>query len=300
MNRLRSLGWVLLLLWAVGCRPNPATTPTAALGIRGELILATTTSTYDSGLLDALLPDFEAETGYVVKVIAVGTGKALRMGREGNADVLLTHAPQAERPLVEEGWVVDYRLVMYNDFVIVGPEDDPARVREATSVVEAFRRIAEAGALFISRGDDSGTHKKERAIWSQVGTDPTGQSWYLETGQGMGATLRVASEKAGYTLTDRGTYLALRETLNLAILFEGDPMLLNIYHIMRVNPERYPHVNVEGGRALVAFFVDPKTQERIGRFGVERYGQPLFVPAAGMTMEELMQRFGSRATSGGK
>ena len=290
MFRSRTLWlWFLLLITlSVGCQQT-STTPTTST--KGELILATTTSTYDSGLLDALLPDFEKQTGYTVKVIAVGTGKALRMGREGNADVLLTHAPAAEKPLVDEGWVVDYTLVMYNDFVVVGPPEDPAGLRGATSVADAFTRIAQAKALFASRGDDSGTHKKERAIWKAAGLNPEGASWYLETGQGMGATLRVASEKGAYTLTDRGTFLALRETLNLDILFEGDPVLLNIYHIMRVNPERYPHVNAEGGRALIAFFVDPAVQERIGRFGVEKFGQPLFHPAAGMTMEELEARF---------
>ncbi|NPA27168.1 MAG: solute-binding protein [Chloroflexi bacterium] len=254
---------------------------------RSEIILATTTSTYDSGLLDEIIPVFEQRTGYQVKIVAVGTGKALRMGQEGNADVLLTHAPEAERPLVEHRDVVDYRLVMYNDFVLVGPKDDPAGVRDATSVADAFRRIAEAGALFVSRGDDSGTHKKERSIWKKAGLDSQGQPWYLESGQGMGATLRIASEKGAYTLTDRGTYLSLRDTLNLDILYEGDPDLLNIYHIMMVNPEKWPQVNVEGAKALIEFFVSPETQAMIGEFGVEKYGQPLFFPAAHMTEEEL-------------
>ena len=289
MFRSRALWlWFLLLPLSVGCQ-RASTPPTPAAE---ELILATTTSTYDSGLLDALLPDFEKQTGYTVKVIAVGTGKALRIGKEGNADVLLTHAPAAEKPLVDEGWVVDYTLVMYNDFVVVGPPEDPAGLHEATSVADAFSRIAQVEALFATRGDDSGTHKKEQAIWKAAGLNPEGASWYLETGQGMGATLRVASEKGAYTLTDRGTFLALRETLSLDIVFEGDPVLLNIYHIMRVNPERYPHVNAEGGKALIAFFVDPAVQERIGRFGVEKFGQPLFHPAAGMTMEELKAKFG--------
>ncbi|NPA06421.1 MAG: solute-binding protein [Chloroflexi bacterium] len=273
------LGWLAVVAW--GCQSD------AAQPSRGEIILATTTSTYDSGLLDELIPIFENRTGYRVKIVAVGTGKALRMGQEGNADVLLTHAPEAEKPLVERGDVVDYRLVMYNDFVVVGPEDDPAGIREAASVADAFRRIAETGALFVSRGDDSGTHKKERAIWQKAGVDPQGQPWYLESGQGMGATLRIASEKGAYTLTDRGTYLALRDTLNLAILYEGDPDLLNIYHIMMVNPEKWPQVNADGAKALIEFFVSPETQELIGQFGVEKYGQPLFFPAAHLTEEEL-------------
>ena len=268
---MRRLWLLLVALVLVGCATGQKAKP--------PVILATTTSTYDSGLLDALLPEFERETGYKVKVIAVGTGQALRMGREGNADVLLTHAPEAEKPLVEAGWVVDYQYVMYNDFVLVGPEDDPAGVRQAQDVVEAMQRIARAGAPFVSRGDDSGTHKRERSLWKAAGIDPRGQPWYMESGQGMGATLRIASEKGAYTLTDRGTYLALQDTLNLVILFEGDPRLRNVYHIMRVNPEKWPHVNVEGGRALVAFFLKPETQQRIAAFGVDRFGRPLFYPA---------------------
>ncbi len=281
--------WVGLLLAAGACARAATPTP-AAQPERTEIILATTTSTYDSGLLDYLLPLFEDSTGYTVKVVAVGTGKALRMGQEGNADVLLTHAPAAEKPLVEAGDVVDYTLVMYNDFVIVGPADDPAGVAQAADAADAFRRIATAGAAFVSRGDDSGTHKKEKALWQQaLGAVPNDQPWYLESGEGMGATLRIASEKGAYTLTDRGTYLALRGTLGLDILFEGDPMLLNIYHIMRVNPEKWPQVNAEGGRALIEFFVQPETQALIGQYGVDRYGQPLFFPAADKTEAELLQ-----------
>lgn len=294
--------WLLALALGVGAlagcgraAPKSASPAAADAGSpqtppqRREIILATTTSTYDSGLLDALLPLFEAQTGYVVKVVAVGTGKALRMGQEGNADVLLTHAPQAEKPLVEAADVVDYRLVMYNDFVIVGPAGDPAGVAQATDAADAFRRIAQAQALFVSRGDDSGTHKKEKALWqAALGRVPAGEPWYLESGEGMGATLRIASEKGAYTLTDRGTYLALRDTLSLEILFQGDPALLNIYHIMLVNPQKWPQVNVEGGRALIDFFVDPETQALIGEYGVERYGQPLFFPAADKTEAELL------------
>jgi len=283
---------VLGLAWALGgCRGLAATDEkvprTPADGPR-EIILATTTSTYDSGLLDALLPLFEDATGYTVKVVAVGTGKALRMGQEGNADVLLTHAPEAEKALVEAGDVVDYHLVMYNDFVIVGPPDDPAGVRQADRAAEALRRIADAGARFVSRGDDSGTHKKERALWqAALGHVPSDQPWYLESGEGMGATLRIASEKAAYTLTDRGTYLALRDTLALDILLQGDPALLNIYHVMRVNPDKWPQVNEEGGRLLVEFFLLPETQALIREYGLDRYGQPLFFPAADQSEEAL-------------
>lgn len=270
MHVVLALG--LMLMLAAGCQA-------LASGSSKMVLLATTTSTYDSGLLDVLLPEFEKQTGYRVKVLAVGTGEALHMGKEGNADVLLTHAPEAEKPLVEAGWFVDYHPVMHNDFVLVGPASDPAHLREATSAAEAMRRIAQIQALFVSRGDDSGTHKRERALWKAAGLSvPQGEPWYLETGQGMGATLQVASEKGAYTLTDRATFLALQKTLNLVILFEGDPELRNIYHIMRVNPEKWPQVNVEGSKALVAFFLNPETQARIAAFGVERFGRPLFYP----------------------
>lgn len=286
---LSRLAWAVAALFLAlglgGCGSAAAEAPA-----QPDILLATTTSTYDSGLLDFLLPIFEQETGYTVKVVAVGTGKALRMGQEGNADVLLTHAPQAERALVEAGDVVDYRLVMYNDFVIVGPAEDPAGVRAADRATDALQRIAQAEALFVSRGDDSGTHKKERALWQAArGAVPQSEPWYLESGEGMGATLRIASERGAYTLTDRGTYLALRDTLNLDIVFEGDPALRNIYHIMRVNPEKWPQVNAEGGKALVAFFVAPETQDLIAEYGADKYGQPLFFPAADKTEAELLQ-----------
>ncbi len=242
-----------------------------------ELILATTTSTYDSGLLDVLIPPFQEATGYRVKVIAVGTGQALKMGERGDADVLLVHAPAAEEAFMAAGHGIERYRVMHNDFVLVGPPEDPAGVRGATDALEALRRIAAAQALFLSRGDDSGTHKKERALWEEAGIEPGG-AWYQETGQGMGATLRVASEKGGYTLTDRGTFLALRETLALEVLFEGDPRLYNVYHVIVVNPQK--GTNVEGARALARYLLSPETQRQIERFGVERYGQPLFVPDA--------------------
>ena len=245
-----------------------------------DIILATTTSTQDSGLLDVLIPLFEEETGYNVKIIAVGTGKALKMGQEGNADVLLVHAPDAEQVLVENGAAVDRRLVMYNDFVIVGPSADPAGLRGGSDPKAALAQIAQQEAIFVSRGDDSGTNKKELALWAETAVTPTG-GWYLESGQGMGATLRIASEKGGYTLTDRATYLALRETLDLEILVEGDESLKNIYHIMRVNPQKWPAVNEAGGVALADFFTSPETQARIAGFGAGKYGQPLFFPGAG-------------------
>ncbi|GAW93373.1 substrate-binding domain-containing protein [Calderihabitans maritimus] len=245
-----------------------------------EIILATTTSTYDSGLLDVLIPLFQQKTGYTVKTVPVGTGKALAMGERGDADVLLVHAPEAERPLVEKGVVINYRRVMHNDFVIVGPPEDPAGVKGSGSAAEAFKKIADSEALFLSRGDSSGTHKKELGIWEQAGLKPQGNKWYQETGTGMGNTLNVASEKEGYTLTDRGTYLKLKKHLRLEIVFEGDPVLMNIYHVMQVNPEKFPGTNEEGGRALVDFLVGPEAQEVIGEYGVKEFGQPLFYPDA--------------------
>ncbi|WP_179946662.1 substrate-binding domain-containing protein [Desulforamulus ferrireducens] len=250
-----------------------------------DVILATTTSTQDSGLLDVLQPEFEKKTGYKLKIIAVGTGAALKMGEKGEADVLLVHAPQSEKALVDSGVGINYSLVMHNDFILVGPADDPAGIKDATDTAEAMKKIAEKGALFVSRGDDSGTHKKELELWKEANIDPKGQQWYQEAGSGMGATLNIASEKQGYTMTDRATYLAQKDNLKLAILKQGDKSLLNIYHVMNVNPEKFDKVNGEGGKAFVDFMISEETQEIIGKFGVDKYGEPLFFPDAGK--EEL-------------
>jgi len=273
------LGVSVALILALGTCTKAPTKPT--------LILATTTSTQDSGLLDVLVPLFEKQTGYRVKTVAVGTGAALQMGRDGNADVLLVHAPAAEKEFMEAGWGKDRFLVMHNDFVIVGPGADPAGIRGLPTATEAFRRIAAASATFISRGDASGTHQLELKLWDKAGIDPKGQAWYVESGQGMGATLTIASEKNAYTLTDRATYLAYRTSLKLEILVEGDPALLNVYHVITVNPEKWPKVNYEGALAFARFLIDPATQEIIGRFGVDKFGQPLFYPDANKTDEEL-------------
>jgi len=272
-------GVSVALILALGTCTKAPTKPT--------LILATTTSTQDSGLLDVLVPLFEKQTGYRVKTVAVGTGAALQMGRDGNADVLLVHAPAAEKEFMEAGWGKDRFLVMHNDFVIVGPGADPAGIRGSPTAAEAFRRIAAASATFISRGDASGTHQLELKLWDKAGIDPKRQAWYVESGQGMGATLTIASEKNAYTLTDRATYLAYRTSLKLEILVEGDPALLNVYHVITVNPEKWPKVNYEGALAFARFLIDPATQEIIGRFGVDRFGQPLFYPDANKTDEEL-------------
>ncbi len=251
-----------------------------------ELILATTTSTRDSGLLDKLVPVFEEQSGYQVKIIAVGTGKALAMGREGNADVLLVHAPAAEQAFMDGGYGQERFLVMHNDFIIVGPPDDPAGVRGMSDPVAAMEQIAGSGALWISRGDDSGTHKKEKAFWEQAGITPKGD-WYLESGQGMGATLQLASEKGAYTLSDRATYLFQQDNLTLDILVEGGESLLNVYHVMTVNPEMWPAVNNEGAKAFAAFLISSETQEMIRTYGVEKFGQPLFFPDADKTDADL-------------
>jgi len=247
------------------------------------VILATTTSTQDSGLLDALVPVFEKQAGYVVKTIAVGTGQALAMGRRGEADVLLVHAPGEEQKLVDEGFSAGRRLVMHNDFVVVGPTADPARIKGSASSKEAFKKIADAGALFVSRGDNSGTHTKEKAIWKAVGVSPEGQGWYQQTGLGMGETLNVASEKRGYTLSDRGTLLARGKSrpLDLTILVEGEPNLLNVYHVIEVSTAKWPKVNAAGAKAFADFVTSKQGQELIGKFGVDRFGSPLFFPDAG-------------------
>jgi tungstate transport system substrate-binding protein len=262
----------------MGCSSGPTNT---------ELILATTTSTQDSGLLDVLVPMFEEETGYNVKTVAVGTGAALAMGERGEADVLLVHAPTSELPLIENGDCISRKLVMHNDFVIVGPPSDPAGISGTSDAAAALSTIADSQAIFISRGDDSGTNKKELSLWEKAGIDPSGQSWYQETGQGMGASLTVTSEKQGYTLTDRATYLATQANLELDIFTQGDPLLLNIYHVMQVNPNKSDKINGEGAKAFVDFIIAPATQEVIRTFGVDKYGQPLFFPDADKTEADL-------------
>lgn len=252
----------------------------SALAGPASIILATTTSTQDSGLLDLLIPLFEKQSGYQVKTIAVGSGQAMKMGEKGEADLLLVHSPEAENKFMAAGFGISRRLVMHNDFIIIGPATDPAGIKGANAV-EAIKRIAGKGALFASRGDNSGTHAKEKALWKAAGITPDGQKWYQQTGLGMGQTLNVAAEKKGYTLTDRATYLALKKNLGLAILAEGDAKLLNVYHVIELNRSKWPKINAAGGKALADFMVDPKTQQLIGRYGVEKFGAPLFFPDAG-------------------
>ena len=247
-----------------------------------EIMLATTTSTRDAGLLDSILPVFERQSGHHVKVIAVGSGQALAMGRRGDVDLVLSHAPEAERLLTDSGYFVSRRLVMHNEFLIVGPKNDPAGVRGMTDAAAALRRIADAPAPFVSRGDQSGTHQRELQLWRQAGRAvPERGARYLEMGQGMGATLQAADEKHGYTLTDLATYLAWRGRLLLVPLVQGDPVLYNVYHVLQPDPRNSARINVEGGKALSDFLVAPATQRLIAAFGQSRFGRSLFVPDAG-------------------
>ena len=261
------------------CKAAPAQKP--------DLLLVSTTSTQDSGLLDVLLPAFTVQTGYSVQLIAVGSGQALKLGEQGNADVILLHSPAAEKEFIANGFGSDRRLVMHNDFVIVGPPSDPAALHSQPTLDSVFKKIFSSASTFVSRGDESGTHVKELALWKQAGLDPYGQPWYLETGQGQGATLSVASEKGGYALTDRATFLAYQANVELSILFEGDASLLNVYHVITINPEKFPNMNLEGARAFADFITSPAGQQIIAEFGVEKYGQPLFFPDADKTDAEL-------------
>lgn len=241
-----------------------------------DMILATTTSTQDSGLLDVLIPEFEKEANVHVKTIAVGTGQALEMGTKGEADALLTHAPKSEQALVDSGDAINYKRVMYNDFIVVGPKADPAGIK-GLNTIDAFKKMFDSKATFISRGDDSGTHKKELEIWTSAGVDPKTLASYVSAGQGMGQTLQIGAEKDGYVLTDRATFLAQQKNLgDFSILVEGDKDLLNIYHVMQVNPEKHDKVNSESAKAFVDFMVSEKTQKIIAEFGVKEYGEPLF------------------------
>lgn len=273
---------LVLSLAACGEKDNanqdPAPAPTPAPVEVTDLILSTTTSTQDSGLLDVLIPLFEEAYPYNVQTIAVGTGAALEMATKGEADVLLTHAPASEIEKEEAGDVINRNRVMYNDFIILGPTSDPAGIK-GLSINEAFAKILESNATFVSRGDDSGTHKKELQIWAAAELDPTTNTNYVEAATGMGATLQVAYEKDGYVLTDRATYLAQKDNFpDFSIVVEGDSELLNIYHVMQVNPDKNDKINVEGAEAFVNFMISDETQAVIADFGKAEYGESLFFP----------------------
>ncbi|MFZ3102648.1 MAG: substrate-binding domain-containing protein [Desulfitobacteriaceae bacterium] len=280
------------LLILTGCgsttslTPAPAQTAQIPQPQNPSIILATTTSTQDSGLLEVLVPEFEKQTGYKIQTIAVGTGAALAMGEKGEADVLLVHAPASEKKLVDNKIGINYNLVMHNDFIIIGPTADPAKIKGLKSPVQALKAIADSKSIFISRGDKSGTDTMEKSLWKTASITPSG-TWYQESGTGMGQTLKIASEKSGYILTDRATYLATKKSLQLDILVEGDASLLNIYHVMQINPEKFPKVNSEGAKAFDDFMLSPVTQQLIGNFGKVKFGQALFFPDAGKKQEDL-------------
>ncbi|MDR7868672.1 MAG: substrate-binding domain-containing protein [Sporomusaceae bacterium] len=283
---LAMLTAVLALALLAGCGGPKAEAPKPApKQANPDVILATTTSTQDSGLLDVLIPAFEKKTGYKIKTIAVGSGQAIAMGQKGEADVLLTHAPDAEKKVVEAGAVVNRRLVMHNDFIIVGPAADPAKVK-GKKAKEALESFAKTQAIFISRGDNSGTHQLEKKLWAQAGIKPAG-AWYQEAGAGMGQTLKIASEKNGYAVTDRATFLAHKKNVALDILVEGDSVLLNIYHVMEVNPAKFAKVNKDGAKAFADFLLSAEGQEMIKVFGKDKYGQPLFFADGGKTEKDL-------------
>jgi tungstate transport system substrate-binding protein len=250
------------------------------------VILSTTTSTQDSGLLDVLVPMFEKKSGTTVKTISVGTGQALALAAKGEADVCLVHAPDTEKKYVADGLLLNRRLVMHNDFIIVGPAEDPARIKGLASAADALKRIAEAKATFVSRGDNSGTHQLEKKLWKEAKLEPAG-AWYLQAGQGMGATLGIASEKRAYAVTDRGTFLAFQKRVQLVNLVEKNRILLNIYSVLEANAAKFPRVNAAGGKAFADFMLSREVQEIIRTFGVDRYGEPLFFPDAGKREDAL-------------
>lgn len=252
-----------------------------------EIILATTTSVQDTGLLDLIVPLFEKENGSHVKAVAVGTGQALALAGRGEADVVLAHAPEVEKKYVTAGVLVNRRLVMHNTFLLAGPGADPAQVKGTEKAVDALKKIAKAKAIFVSRGDDSGTHKLEKKLWEQTGMKPAGE-WYLESGQGMGKTLGIAGEKQAYVLTDRATYLAFQKTTGLTVVLEGDPVFLNLYHVMEVNSEKFPKANSAGGKAFADFLLSAAVQDLLETFGVEKFGEALFHPDAGRTEADFL------------
>jgi tungstate transport system substrate-binding protein len=268
---------LLAALLLAGCAAPAA----QAAPSRPDLLLATTTSTQDSGLLDVLIPDFEKKTGYRVKTSAVGTGAALAIGARGDADVVLVHAPSLELDFMKLGNGDRRLFVMHNDFIVVGPPSDPAKIK-GKPVLDALKALAAAQAPFISRGDNSGTDVLEKSLWKQAGLTPA-KPWYVEAATGMGQTLQIASEKLAYTITDRATYLAQTSHLQLDIVNGGDPPLLNYYHVITVSPAKFPKVNAAGANAFADYLVHPDTQKLIASFGLDKFGQQLFFPDAGKT-----------------
>ncbi len=280
-----ALALILLMLtaFAVGCtqpEPSAAPAPEAEKPLANtSIILSTTTSTENSGLLDFLLPIFKEDTGVEVKVVAVGSGQAIKLGEDGEADVILAHAKASEVAFVEAGHGLERFEVMYNDFVVLGPKEDPLKLLEdaKADVVKAFQLIAEGEGVFISRGDDSGTHKAELTHWKNAGVEPAGE-WYVSAGKGMGDVIQMADEMQGYTLADRATYLSMMNNIDLAVVVEGDVQLFNQYGVIAVNPEKNEKINHEGAQAFIDWILSDKGQELIAEFGKEEFGQSLFIP----------------------
>lgn len=266
MKKIFLLGFILVIIFILGCRREVS-----------HLILATTTSVESSGLLDALIPVFEKEAEAKVDVIACGTGKAIRLAKNGDCDLILVHDPEAEEKFVKEGYGINRKNIMYNDFVIVGPGNDPAKIKGMSGIIPVLSAIAHKKAPFVSRGDNSGTHKKERGLWERAGLIPEGE-WYQETGQGMGVTLVIASQKQAYSLTDRATYLSCKEKVTLNILYERDKLLYNLYSIILVNSKRYPRITSKKGIEFINFLISDKGKKIIKEFGKEEFGEPLFHP----------------------
>jgi len=281
MKKFLSIILAITLVFSLALTGCTKEEPAPPAPVERDIILSTTTSTQDSGLLDYLLPIFKEETGINVKVVAVGTGQALQMGRDGEADILLVHAKASEETFVAEGHGLERHDVMYNDFIIVGPKDDPAKLKEKApnDSVEALKIVAENKANFVSRGDESGTHVKEKALWEEATLVPEGE-WYISAGKGMGDVLKMADEKLGYTLTDRATYLNLRDTLELDIVVEKDTRLFNQYGIIPVNPEKNENIKEEDAKIFMEWMLSEDTQKLIGEFGVDKFGMPLFTPNA--------------------
>jgi tungstate transport system substrate-binding protein len=288
MHRVCWLGAVIALsVLLCGCAPQPA--PVPRTGKDKDIILATTTSTQDSGLLDVLVPLFQQQMGYQVKTVSVGTGAALALGARGEADVVLVHAPASELQWMAQGNGTERLLVMHNDFLIVGPAEDPARIKGEPDALAALKKIADARASFVSRGDNSGTQQLELSLWQKDNITPKGQPWYIESGTGMGQTLTIADQRQAYTIGDRATWLSFTARIQLPIMVERDPVLLNVYHVMPVNAARFPNVpiNTAGGKAFADFMVAPETQRVIGEFGKDKYGEALFVPDAGKSESDV-------------
>lgn len=288
MRKIYTLSLAICLAISItGCASNKIKEDTSSkqLPSNKSLILAMTTSIEDSGLLEVLIPAFENKTGYKVKTVSVGTGQALALAKKGEADALLVNSPKAEKEVVASGEIVNRKLVMHNDFVFVGPTSDSAKIKGKKDAIEALTLIAQNKALFVSRADDSGTNKLEKSLWSLANITPGGD-WYQEAGAGMGQTLKITEEKQGYTIADRATYIDQKKNLSLEILTEGDPKLLNLYHVMEVNPEKFSKVNEEGAKAFSNFLLSKEGQDLLAAYGKDKFGQPLYFVDGGKTEKD--------------